>query len=125
MTVRRFFGCTSGTAAIEMAFTLPAFLVLLIGAVEFGLACWTQFGIEHGVEMAARCAVVTPTTCNTTAAIQSYAAAEAFGLRPPASTFTVTTPTCGEQVNASYTFNFLTKYFNRSVTLTAMSCFPK
>lgn len=111
-----------GTAAVELALTMPVFLMLLLGAIEYGLVMWTQFGIEHGAEMAARCAVISPSQCPN---VPIFAASEAFGLNPPASTFTVSTPACGEEVSASYKFNFVTKYFGKSVTLSAMSCFPK
>jgi len=51
---------------------------------------------------------------------------ESFGLSIPSSTFTVTTPACGNQVNASYVYSFITMAFGSpSVTLTAQSCYPK
>jgi hypothetical protein len=49
-----------------------------------------------------------------------------FGLNVPASTFTVISPACGNQVSATYTFEFMASVAGlSSVTLTAQSCFPK
>ena len=114
-----------GATAVELALTLPAFLALIFGAIEFGIVMWTQIGLQHGVEMAARCAVITPSICSSTSTTQSYAASQAYGLSPPPSTFSVSTPSCGEEIDASYHFAFLTAYLPSPVTLTAMSCFPK
>ncbi len=115
-----------GTAAIEFALTSTAFIMLLIGIIEGGFALWIQAGIQHGSEMAARCATVNTTTCGSSSAIQSYAAAQSYGISPPASTFTYTTPSCGNQVAASYTFTFLSTFFGTThSTLTGKSCFPK
>jgi Flp pilus assembly protein TadG len=116
----------SGAAAIEFALTAPGFLMLFTGILVCGLLLWTQMSLQHGAERAARCASVNSDVCGTVTDIQSYAAQQALGLNPPASTFTVTTPTCGNQVSASYTFDFITKYFGLpSLTLGAQSCFPK
>jgi len=116
----------SGTAAIELAMTMPVFLMLLFGAVEFGLLMWTKLGLQHGVEMAARCATINTSTCSSSSSIQSYALAQAYGLSVPTSTFTVSTPSCGNQVQASYQFNFVTTYMGMpKLTITAKSCFPK
>jgi Flp pilus assembly protein TadG len=126
MRRRRFLRNSDGTAAIEFALTSTAFIMLLIGIVEGGLALWTQIGIQHGAEMAARCATVNKTTCGSDSAIQTYAASESFGISPPASTFTHTTPACGNKVTASYSYTALTEYFGmHSFTLTGSSCFPK
>jgi Flp pilus assembly protein TadG len=116
---------TRGTTAVELALTLPAFLALLFGGFEYGTLMWTQLSLQHGVEMAARCAVITPGICSSNSATQSYAASQAYGLNPPVSTFAVTTPACGEEISASYKFSFATSYFGAPVTLSASSCFPK
>jgi Flp pilus assembly protein TadG len=123
--MKRIWRDVRGATALEMAFTLPAFLMLLIGALEYGLVMWTQVSLQHGVEMAARCAVVTPGTCSNTSATQSYASAQSYGLAPPNSTFLVAVTGCGEQIQASYPFNFVTSYFGSPLQITASSCFPK
>jgi Flp pilus assembly protein TadG len=117
---------TEGATAVEFGLTAPGFLMLLTGSIIAGLVLWTQLGLQHGVERAARCASVNSSLCGTVAAIQDYAAKQALGLNPPSSMFTVTSPACGNQVSANYTFDFITKYFGLpSVSLNAQACFPK
>jgi Flp pilus assembly protein TadG len=114
------------TSAVEFALTAPVFFLLLFGIIEGGLLTWTQTGLQHGAEAAARCASVNTTLCGTSAGIQNYAAQNAFGLNISPSTFVVSTPACGNQVTANYTFGFATKFFaTHSMTLNAQSCFPK
>jgi Flp pilus assembly protein TadG len=119
---------TRGTTAVEFAFTAPIFFALVFGIIQGGSLLWTQVGLQHGTEMAARCAALNDTTlCGTTASsIKSYAAQEAFGLNLSPSIFSVSTPACGYQISASYAFQFVTTYFGTpSLTLSAQSCFPK
>src|SRR5207253_1508315 len=115
-----------GTTAIEFGLTAPVFLMMLIGAIEFGLVMWTQLGLQHASEMAARCASINSATCNSVSATQNYAVTQAFGLSPPPSTFSVTTVACGNQVTASYSFLFVASYFGApTLPLSAKACFPK
>jgi Flp pilus assembly protein TadG len=114
------------TSAVEFALIAPIFFFILFLLIEGGLVVWTQLGLQHGAEMAARCASINTTLCGTTNDIQNYAAQQAFGINPSPSTFAVSTPTCGNEVAASYTYQFITTYFGSpSVTLSALSCFPK
>ena len=115
-----------GASAVEFGLTAPIFFMFLFGIIECGLVLWTQFGLQHGAEMAARCASVNKIICGSVSDIQSYAAKETFGLNPAPSTFTISTPACGNQVSASYTFQFVTTYFGApTLTISAQSCFPK
>jgi Flp pilus assembly protein TadG len=124
MKLRRLFNDIRGTTAIEFGITAPAFVLLIIGAIEVGLIMWTQLGLQQGVEMGARCASVNNILCNSTSAIQNYAAQQTYGINPPASSFTVTTSYCGNRVSASYALPSLSTYFG-GVTLSAQSCFPR
>ncbi|WP_271613660.1 TadE/TadG family type IV pilus assembly protein [Bradyrhizobium sp. CCBAU 51627] len=112
------------TSALEFALTAPVFFLFLFGIIEFGLLFWTQLGLQHGTEMAARCATVNPTLCPSGNAVTSYAAQQAFGLTLPAQTFTYSTPACGNQVSASYAFQFPQVLNLSPMTLTAQACFP-
>ena len=126
MNVRRLCSDMRGVTAVEFALIAPVLFALLLALCEFGLLAWTQLGLQHGTEMAARCATFNSSACGDTTAIQNYAAKNAFGLTIPASTFSVTTPACGNQVSATHSFQFFTGYFGVSgVTLNAQSCFPK
>ncbi|MBR0959345.1 pilus assembly protein [Bradyrhizobium japonicum] len=109
---------------MEFALTAPAFFLFIFGIIECGLLFWTQLGLQHGSEMAARCATVNSTLCPSSSAITNYAAQQAFGLTLPADTFTYSTPTCGNQVTASYSFEFPQILNLSPLTLTARACFP-
>jgi TadE-like protein len=136
---------TLGAAFLETALTLPAFLLLTFGLLQAGLMLWTQVGLQHGVDMAARCASVndaafyagfTTSRCFpgtlpnavTSDMIKSYAAKNSFGVNPPASAFTVNQGvSCGigtgNQVIASFKFDLMHTYIF-SPTLRAQSCYP-
>src|SRR5262245_8152521 len=49
---------TGGGALVEFTVTFPFFLLLMFGLVQAGLLLWTQAGLQHGVEVASRCASV-------------------------------------------------------------------
>jgi len=115
---------SGGGTAIEFALTAPVFFLLVMGAIEVGLLCWAQLALQQGSEAAARCASVNKTVCGNTSQIKTYASAQSFGLAPATSTFTVSTPACGNMVQASYNPPFLTAIAISSVTLTASACFP-
>jgi Flp pilus assembly protein TadG len=115
-----------GSSLIEFALLVPVFLMVIVGLMGAGGLMWAQFGLQHGAEMAARCASVNATTCGTTANIKTYAANQTYGVNPPTSAFTVSTPSCGKQVVASYSYQLLALDFGLpAITLSAKSCFPK
>ena len=115
-----------GTSAIEFAIVGPVFIMLVVGMTEAGVLLWTQLGLQHGAEMAARCSTVDKTLCGTASAVQQYAAQRSLGVNPPASTFSVDSPACGIQVTANYTYQFVSSYFGTaSIVLTAQSCVPQ
>src|SRR4029077_7346666 len=90
-----------GSAAIEVALTGTALLIFLFGIIEVGFALWLQSALDYSVAEAARCASVNPALCGTASQIQSYAAGRS-GAGFDSSIFSVTTPSCGNQVAASY-----------------------
>ena len=114
----------SGATALEFALTAPVFFLFLFGIIEFGLLFWTQLGLQHGTEMAARCASVNPTLCPSSDAVATYAAQQAFGLNLPSQTFTYATSACGNRVSANYVFQFPEVLNLSPWTLTAQACFP-
>ena len=120
----KFAGDESGTTALEFALTAPVFFLFIFGIIEIGLLLWTQIVIQHGAEMAARCASINSTLCPGANAITSYATQQSFGLTLPSSTFTYSVPACGNQVNASYTFQFPAIMGLSPLNLTAQACFP-
>jgi Flp pilus assembly protein TadG len=112
-----------GVAAIEFALTVPVLLVALLGIIEFGRVLWAQNALHYAVEEAARCATIDLTTCGNTSETQTYAST-ASGYGFPTGAFTVTVAACGNQVSASYPFQFLTSLVSYSLTLTAQACYP-
>ena len=120
MIVRLIRDDTWGATLVEFSVTLPLFLLLMFGLIQVGLLLWTRAGLQHGVEVATRCAsvnysayrlglstscfidvdgaaVAPSTVCNPDCAsdtaktyIQKYAAQNSFGLVPSFSSFTVT-----------------------------------
>lgn len=116
----------AGTSLIEFGILLPVFATVVFGVIDLGQVFWTQTAMQHAVEMAARCASINTTNCGTATQIQNFAATQAYGLTFPNNTFTATTPACGNQVTASYTYNFLTALLPMaSISLAAKSCYPK
>jgi Flp pilus assembly protein TadG len=115
----------AGSTAVEFALIAPALFMTLFAGIEFGRLLWTQSILHFAVESAARCASVTPTTCGTSSQITNYAASQAAALSIGAAAFTSSTPSCGHQVSASYSFQYIvTGYFSFTPTLTARACFP-
>jgi Flp pilus assembly protein TadG len=113
-----------GATALEFALCAPAFFALVMGIVELGLLVWMQLALQQGVEAAARCASINKNSCANVSQIKDYAAAQSYGLSPPSSTFTVTTPACGHMVQASYRPTYLPSFPIPTQTLTAQACFP-
>jgi Flp pilus assembly protein TadG len=115
-----------GATALEFAILAPVFFLIIFGIIAFGLLFWTQVGLQHGAAMAARCASNNTTLCpnGNPSAVTNYAMQQALGLSLPASTFTYSTPACGNQVSASLAFVFPDILNLRPLTLTAQACFP-
>jgi Flp pilus assembly protein TadG len=101
-----------GNALVEFTVTLPLFSLIMFGVGQAGLLLYTQNGLQHGVEVAARCAsvnysanqlnlnqscfivsgtAVAPSAV-TNANIQNYAAQNSWGVVPSSSSFTVACP---------------------------------
>ena len=112
-----------GISTVEFALTLPVFLLMFVGVWQICYGLWAQFALQHGAEMAARCMTISPTVCST-ATVKSYAASQSYGLNPSPSTFTVSYPTCGNQVAADYNVSSLLAQIGvPSLTLHAQACY--
>ena len=139
---------TRGAALVEAALTMPLFLLLTFGIVPGGLLFWTWLGLQHAVDMAARCTSVNDAAINTgftsslcfsgtsitKSTIQAYAADNAWGINIPSSNFTVhlagdsPATTCstgipGNRVSVTnYNFDLINYIFK--VKLSATACYP-
>lgn len=87
-----------GAAVIEMAFALPALIVLLWMIVQLGLVFRAMSGIQHGLGEGARMATLFPKPTNT--AIQDRINDAVYGIGP--GSFTIPTPAAGTADGASY-----------------------
>jgi len=125
MTWRIFRRDQRGATAVEFALTIPAFMLFVVAIMDGAMMMWTKLGLQHGAEMAARCATVNTTTCGTDANIKSYAVAQAYGLslvRPEH--YSVSTAACGKTVTGNYTFSLFFGFMGvSSVALSAKSCY--
>ncbi len=117
MQARSFRADERANAAIEFALTAPAFLALLFGAFQGALMLWTQLGLQHAAERAARCAAINTTLCGTSAQVQAYALTQGLANSLPASAFTLVSSGC---VSATANVRFVIS----TVSLSAQSCFP-
>ena len=117
-----------GAAAVEFALTSPLYFLLLFGLFQVSIWLWSDFSLQRAVDVASRCAAVTPTTCGTTSQIQAYAASNAIGLPVSSSTFTAIHNSCGAgsaQVSAKYTVPSLTSALGLpSITVNVSACYP-
>jgi len=128
MTVRsgsrpRYWGDERGATAVEFALVAPAAVMLLVGAINLSLMLLSIGSMHFAVEAAARCASVVPTVCSDSITVVAYANSRYAGaLITPV--FTYVSAACGNQVNGSITYTLDVGLFQRSVSLSATSCFP-
>jgi len=113
-----------GGIADEFALVATPLVLLLLGTMEVGRGLWIQNALNYSVEGAARCASIDSNNCSTSAQIKSYAAGLA-GAGFATSVFTPSTPSCGNQVSASYPMSIDIPFASVSITLTARSCYPQ
>jgi Flp pilus assembly protein TadG len=126
----------NGTVAIEYALILPVMLLFTLGIMDTGRLLWTYITLTRATEAAARYGAVCDPATVTCTGIPDYAVAQAWGINDvTAANFTPSTPACGVQVAATYTFTFITPWFPSfsasapfgapAMTLNATSCYPK
>ena len=126
MKLRSFLAHNGGATAVEFGLTAPVFFALMFGLINAGLMLWTQLGLQHATELAARCASVNKSLCSDAAAIKNYAASQVFGKVVPASVFTPAQLSCGNSVSARFDFGLIGGYYGTQIlTLNASACFPK
>ena len=87
-----------GAAIVEMAFALPALIVLLWMIVQLGLVFRAMSGIQHGLGEGARMATLFPKPTDT--AIKAKITDAVYGIGP--GSFAIPTPTTGTADGATY-----------------------
>ena len=120
--VKRHSGLASacdGTVAVEFAIVATSLLLLFLGITEFGWFLWYQSTLQQAVEATARYCSIN-SSCN----VQTVGTSQMLGV-DFSPTFTLTSPSCGTQVTASYTFTFVTSWMlPLSMTASSQSCYP-
>ncbi|AYG58942.1 TadE/TadG family type IV pilus assembly protein [Rhizobium jaguaris] len=123
--IRRLARNAEGTTAVEFALTAPFFIVLVFSIGQYGLFLWTRLGLQHAVDLSARCASLMQTTCPDTGSTQAYAVSQAYGLNIDPSVFSVSKDACGQNVTAAYTYTIAIPFLpSMPVNIAATSCFP-
>lgn len=120
--MRKFASSAEGTAAVEFAFVMPAFLALVVGTLAASILLYSNVSLQKAVEAGARCFSVSATQCGSASAAQNYAQSQYHGINSP--TFTASTPSCGHQVVGTVTIQIEAVLTNLSLPLSATSCFP-
>lgn len=89
---------TKGAAVIEMAFALPALIVLMWMIVQLGLVFRAMSGIQHGLGEGARSATLYPKPTDTV--IKAKIIDAVYGIGP--GSFVIATPVTGTADGATY-----------------------
>ena len=87
-----------GAAVIEMAFALPALIIMMWVIIQLGLVFRAMSGIQHGLGEGARFATLYPKP--TDDAIKTKISDTVYGIGP--GSFTIPTPTSGVADGANY-----------------------
>jgi Flp pilus assembly protein TadG len=107
--LRQFLKKENGTAAVEMAFIFPMFILFVVAMIEFGRAYWTWNSMQRAIDEAGRYAMVHITASDSQ--IVSTARANLSGLNPNSFTVTsVSTVSSGityKTITATYPFDFV------------------
>lgn len=100
----------SGAAAVEMAFVLPMFLLLVMGIIEFGRAYWVMNSMQFALDEAGRYAMLHSATA-TDSDIVATARNNLYGLDPNSFTVTSASQTVSgvvyKTITASYPFSLV------------------
>jgi Flp pilus assembly protein TadG len=129
--LRGFVCDTSAASAAEFALVLPIFLLLTLGTISVGILLSAITQMHFAAEKAARClSVDVAGNCPATdSAIDTYA--KKFYQGPALSGLTFSGPpspltnplSCGNQVNARGSYQFLTGVSRSTVNLSASACY--
>lgn len=122
-TLRKLLKDDRGVTAVEYAFVLPVFLLMVLGAIWGGMLTDAASSLNLAVQQAARCMSVDAANCPTARAAQTYA--QNFYAGPDISpVFTATATGCGHTVTAQATFNLNIVPGLPNVPLAASACYP-
>jgi Flp pilus assembly protein TadG len=150
---RNFFRDERGSVIVENTITMWVFVLLTMGITQAGLIMWSAVGLEHGVEMAARCASVsdaaidagldwtsaryqycyatnTKGASNHTSTVKAYAASNSWGFGVPSSAFTVSSGSSGACSASASPYNQVSSSYSKTLMnylfsphLSPLSCY--
>lgn len=116
-----------GSAAVETAFLLPAFIMMLFGIIKVSMLLWTLGSLYYAAEAGARyasvntCSISNCTTDPATYSFDSYYG-QSLGSTNP---FTYSASGCGNTVSATYTYSLnIPLAGSYPIPLSATACFP-
>jgi Flp pilus assembly protein TadG len=121
--LRRLRQDTSGVTAVEYAFVLPVFMMMVLGGLWVGLLSYAVSSLNFTVESAARCMSVDANACATATDTQTYAA-KIYNGPSISPTFLASTAGCGHTVSAQANFDLAILPGLSAVPLTASACYP-
>jgi Flp pilus assembly protein TadG len=135
MRLSRIWSNRSGASAVEMAFVLPGFLFLLMGASNIVLVTYANMCLNAATEAGARYASVQTVqnsgTAPTSGAVSSYATSIYKGPTITNMTFSyATSGTCGSTgtngnvVTGSGSYHLFYGVGNISIAMNTTACFP-
>ena len=113
-----------GSSSVEFALVAPILVMFMIGGMYVSMLGFTASSLRYAAEAGARCASINTLTCTNASNIQSFAAQQFINITGNTPTFTATTPTCGNKVDASINFPLLKGISTVTVPLSASACFP-
>lgn len=131
----------SGATAAELALTLTAFMLLVLGGIDYGLYLWTANALQQTAIQTARCMGVLSSGCSASGAYSSTNAttfaqgvASGYGLTLPTANISLSvagacgaTGTDNASVTISYTFSGIAPGMMpgiQSQAMSAQACFP-
>jgi Flp pilus assembly protein TadG len=112
-----------GVTALEFALIGNTFLVLSLGAIEYGRLMWTQAALQESVTATARCMGIQNASCASSGAV-STAAATSY-LQSVASSWGVTVASSAIALNANTTCGGVAGFSQVSLSYTFVSLVPK
>jgi hypothetical protein len=113
-----------GGGAAEFAIVVLPFSALIFAIIHLSLMFYANQNLQFAVEGAARCSsVMSSTTCNSTGAVQTYAAGLYKGPNISPS-FVYTATGCGHTVTGTGSYTLNAVFVSTSVPLSSTACFP-
>jgi Flp pilus assembly protein TadG len=105
-----------GAVLLEVALTLPIFLLLILGGIDLNLMMSAKSSLDYVTVETARCVAETPASCPSPSAY-AQTLAHGVGINGTLSA-TVSATSSGATVNTTYAWQPVSPFF-RQVTLTA------